>query len=80
MQEGDIQLFSIIERNLLTSTWLQGDCINAVAVLPHEPYIFLGCESGNVRVVALLDSSGAPAEGTTQAVDLSLQPYQGENE
>lgn len=45
--------------------------------LPDDPYLLLGCESGNVRVVALLDEQDRPAEGARQAADLSLQPYQG---
>ena len=73
--DGDIQLFSAVQRRLLTSTWLQGDAINAVALL--DPYILLGCESGSVRVVALLDADGAPAPAARPAADLALQPYQG---
>ncbi|PSC76739.1 R-Tomsyn-like family [Micractinium conductrix] len=90
-QDGDIQLFSAVSRRLLTSTWLQGDAINAVAPLPagvgpgggavagtagSDAYVLLGCESGSVRVVAVLDGSGAPAAGASSAADLALQPYQ----
>ncbi|KAL4458921.1 hypothetical protein ABPG75_013786 [Micractinium tetrahymenae] len=77
-QDGDIQLFSAVQRRLLTSIWLQGDVINSVALLPSasDPYILLGCESGTVRVVALLDEAGQPAAGGRPAADLSLQPYQ----
>ena len=55
---------------------IQGDVINSVAVLPGaaDPYVLLGCESGNVRIVALLDSQGNPASGTRPAADLALQP------
>jgi hypothetical protein len=58
---------------------MQGDVINSVAVLPGaaDPYVLLGCESGNVRIVALLDSQGNPASGARPAADLALQPYQG---
>jgi hypothetical protein len=57
---------------------LQGDVINSVTLLPaQDPYVLLGCESGNVRVVALLDADGQPASGARPATDLSLQPYQG---
>lgn len=49
-----------------------------MALLPDDPYFLLGCASGNVRVVGLLDGLGRQAEGARQAVDLSLQPYQGE--
>ena len=58
---------------------IQGDVINSVAVLPGaaDPYVLLGCESGNVRIVALLDSQGNPASGARPAADLALQPYQG---
>ena len=65
-------------RRLVASTWLQGDTINAVALLPGgEPWVLLGCESGSVRVVALMDGGGAPAAGATPAAELALQPYQG---
>lgn len=87
-QDGDIQLFSATARRLLTSTWLQGDVIRSVALLgagPHAgtgaadaPYVLLGCESGNVRVVVLLDGQGQPAAGARPVADLALQPYQGE--
>lgn len=77
-EEGEIQLFSVPACRLLTSTWLRGDPINAAALLPEEdPYLLLGCESGNVRVVALLDDHGMPAAEGTAAADLALQPYQG---
>lgn len=58
---------------------LQGDVINSVALLPSgsDPYILLGCESGSVRIVAVLDEAGQPAAGGRPAADLALQPYQG---
>lgn len=73
--DGDIQLFDAVQRRLLASTWMQGDAINSVALL--DPFLMLGCQSGNVRVVALLDGEGNPAAGARPAVDLALQPYQG---
>lgn len=77
-QDGDCQLFSAVSRRLLTSIWLQGDTINSVTLLPgSDPYVLLGCESGNVRVVALLDEDGRPAAGAKPAADLAVQPYQG---
>ncbi|EFN53326.1 hypothetical protein CHLNCDRAFT_137041 [Chlorella variabilis] len=76
-QDGDCQLFSAVSRRLLTSIWLQGDTINSVTLLPgSDPYVLLGCESGNVRVVALLDEDGRPAAGAKPAADLAVQPYQ----
>ncbi|KAL4431642.1 hypothetical protein ABPG77_001484 [Micractinium sp. CCAP 211/92] len=77
-RDGDIQLFSAVQRRLLTSIWLQGDVINSVALLPgaSDPYILLGCESGSVRIVAVLDEAGQPAVGGRPAADLALQPYQ----
>ena len=84
-QDGDIQLFSATARRLLTSTWLQGDAIRSVTLLGagpqagagalDAPYILLGCESGNVRVVALLDGQGQPAAGARPVADLALQPF-----
>lgn len=46
--------------------------------LPDDPYLLLGCGSGNVRVVGILDAEGQPALGAAQATELSLQPYQSE--
>ena len=77
-QDGDIQLFSVPARRLVASTWLQGDTVNALALLPGgEPWVLLGCESGSVRVVALQDGAGAPAAGAAPVAELALQPYQG---
>lgn len=74
--QGELQLFGLERRRLAASTLLRGDAINAAALLPDDPYLLLGCESGSVRVVGLLGPEGQPAEGATPAVDLELLPYQ----
>lgn len=46
--------------------------------MQDEPYVLLGCASGNVQVVSLLDSSGSLAMGAAHVNTLELQPFQGE--
>ena len=54
------------------------DPVTSVAVMQDEPYVLLGCASGNVQVVSLLDSSGSLAMGAAHVNTLELQPFQGE--
>lgn len=52
------------------------DAVTAVAALTPEPYLVLGCRSGGLRVAALLNAAGVPADGAHEASSLSLLPYQ----
>ncbi|KAL0052569.1 hypothetical protein WJX82_004051 [Trebouxia sp. C0006] len=45
-------------------------------IMQDEPYVLLGCASGNVQVVSLLDSSGSLAVGAAHVSTLELQPFQ----
>ena len=54
------------------------DPVMSVVVMQDEPYVLLGCASGNVQVVSLLDSSGSLAVGAAHVSTLELQPFQGE--
>ena len=75
-QEGDVQLWGVHAGGLLDSLTCT-DAVTAVAALAPEPYLVLGCRSGGLRVAALLDEAGAPADSAREAVSLSLLPYQG---
>lgn len=77
MQEGDLQLWALSDGSLLESMPF-ADPVMSVAVMQDEPYVLLGCASGNVQVVSLLDSSGSLAMGAAQVSTLELQPFQGE--
>lgn len=53
------------------------DAVKSVAVMQNEPYVLLGCSSGNVQVISLLNSSHDLATGAVEAQSMELQPYQG---
>ena len=53
------------------------DPVTSVAIMHDEPFILLGCASGNVQVVSMLDSSGSTATAATSVHSLELQPFQG---
>ena len=75
-QDGDVQLWGVHAGGLLDSLACADDKVTAAAALLPEPYVVLGCASGGLRVAALLDASGAPADAAREATSLSLQPYQ----
>lgn len=49
-----------------------------MACLDLEPYLLLGCTSGNVRVAALVNASGDAVVGARQVRGLQLREYTGE--
>lgn len=71
-----MQLWALSDGALLDSMPF-ADPVTAVAVMHFEPYVLLGCASGNVQVVSLLDSSGNLAVGAAHVNTLELQPFQG---
>lgn len=78
---GDVQLFSVAGRRLLASLRVEGDEVNDVAVVPGGPYLLLGCQSGDVRVVSVSGRAGdcdGAGGAAGPAAGLSLQPYQSE--
>lgn len=75
-QDGDVQLWGVHAGGLLDSLTCT-DAVTAVAALLPEPYLVLGCRSGGLRVAALLDEAGAPADSAREAASLGLLPYQG---
>lgn len=76
LQEGDLQLWALSDGSLLESMPF-ADPVTCVAVMHDEPFVLLGCASGNVQVVSLLDSSGNLATGAAHVHTLELQPFQG---
>lgn len=76
MQDGDLQLWSLTDGHLLDSMPF-ADPVTSVAIMHDEPFILLGCASGNVQVVSMLDSSGSTAVGAAPVHTLELQPFQG---
>lgn len=46
--------------------------------LPREPYVMLGCSSGNVRAASMVDQNGAPATSSRPCTALVLSPLKGE--
>ena len=82
-QEGHVQLFSVPGRRLLDSVYVEDDVVNAVAAIPGGPYIMLGCESGNCRVVLVSSRTGTSGGGVDNGLDpaagLSMKPYRSKN-
>lgn len=76
LQDGDLQLWSLSDGHLLESIPF-ADPVTAVAIMHDEPFILLGCASGSVQVVSMLDSSGSVAVGAAPVHTLELQPFQG---
>ena len=66
-------------RRLLDSARLENDTVNDVAVVPGGPYVMLGCESGNCRVVLVSSRTGTSGGGVDGGIDpaagLAIQPY-----
>jgi hypothetical protein len=52
-----------------------GDAITSAAALEQEPFVLLGCRSGDVRVALVADAAGAGAAVAHQAHSLALLPY-----
>ena len=75
-QDGDLQLWSLSDGLLLESMPF-ADAVTSVAIMHDEPFILLGCASGNVQVVNMLDSSGNSAVGAAPVHTMELQPFQG---
>ena len=81
VQNGTVQLFSVPGRRLLSSVKLEdNETVNDVAIIPGAPYVMLGCESGNCRMVLVANRTGTSGGGVDDGVDpaasLVLQPYQ----
>ncbi|KAK9908560.1 hypothetical protein WJX75_009693 [Coccomyxa subellipsoidea] len=74
-QEGDVQLWGVEAAALLDSMPSGDDLITAVEALAKEPYLLLGCASGDIQVAALMGSSNAPALGAREACTLSQMPH-----
>lgn len=82
LQNGQVELYSVNEKKLLDSLNVGYDVITDVATVPGGPYLLIGCESGNSKVIHVQIRAGVePASprdegGTMVEPMLSLQPYQ----
>jgi hypothetical protein len=82
-QGGTLELFSVEDISPHTRTGplhvlqLDGDEITTVVPLKREPYLLLGCLSGNVKVAMLVNSAGAPITEARQVRGLKLMQYEG---
>ncbi|KAK9811618.1 hypothetical protein WJX72_007037 [[Myrmecia] bisecta] len=74
-QEGDAQLWGVAEESVLDSIPCV-DAVMAVAVMHNDPYVLLGCQSGDIQVAALVDASGEPAVGAREVRSISMTPYE----
>ncbi|MEW5299954.1 MAG: hypothetical protein WDW36_002922 [Sanguina aurantia] len=60
--------------SLVATLQLPNDKISSMDCLPREPYIMLGCGSGNVRAASMVDQNGAPATSARPCTALVLSP------
>ena len=69
-----------IKSPLVTVDNVGYDVITDVATVPGGPYLLVGCESGNCKVIHVQIRAGVepviPREGGTMESVLLLQPYQ----
>eukprot|EP00890_Picochlorum_soloecismus_P000396 jgi/Picsp_1/1357/NSC_04837-R1_transducin wd40 domain-containing protein len=79
-QNGQVELYSVNDKKLLDSLNVGYDVITDVATVPGGPYLLVGCESGNCKVIHVQIRAGvepvSPREGGTMESVLLLQPYQ----
>ena len=78
-----MQLFSVPGRRLLDAATIANDStdtVNDVSVIPKTPYVIIGCESGNCKIVLVASRTGTLGGGIDQGLDpaasLAVQPYQ----
>ena len=69
------------DKKLLDSLNIGYDVITDVATVPGGPYLLVGCESGNCKVIHVQIKAGVEAlnpvrDGGTMESGLLLQPYQ----
>jgi hypothetical protein len=57
----------------------EGDAVTCAAALEREPFVLLGCRSGDVRVALAADVGGGGAAAGRQAQELRLLPYTSES-
>lgn len=49
--DGFMELFSLVERKVVDTVWLPGVGITDVAIIPRSPYLLVGCDDGNCRII-----------------------------
>lgn len=55
----------------------EDDTASALACFAEEPYVLLGCDSGDLRLVALLDAEGKLAHTPARVEQMEMRPYRG---
>lgn len=75
-KDGDVELFSISGRRLLSAIKIKNEIVTSVAAIPKTSYILIGCASGDIKVIGVLSKNGKPAEGAVPAAVVKLYPYQ----
>ena len=76
VQDGELQLWGIQAGGMLDTFAPAGDQVTAVTVLPGEPYCALGCLSGALAFLTILDGEGQPVLGAHEAAAFAPLPYQ----
>ncbi|GMH38758.1 hypothetical protein BSKO_06642 [Bryopsis sp. KO-2023] len=57
---GGLEVWSVTGGNLVCQVHVPSDAVYCVCSVPGEPYLMLGCRSGDLRVCCLVDSNGGP--------------------
>ena len=79
LQDGDLQLFSVDEPGILDNLPpAEDDTISVMASFSEEPYILLGCDSGDLRLVALLGADRKLARAPVRIKQMELHSYRGD--
>lgn len=78
-QEGDVQLFAVDESGILDNLPpAEDDTVSTMACFSEEPYILLGCDSGALRLVALLGADGKLAHAPARTKQMEMHSYRGD--
>ena len=73
-----MQLFGVEEAGILDNLPApEDDTASAMACFAGEPYVVLGCDSGDLRLVALLDAEGGLAHAPARITQMESHIYQG---
>lgn len=74
--DGTLELWSVPRQHLTDALpALENDTPTACHLLPHDPYVLLGCASGALRAVAVLDADCEPLPPARPAGALRQMPF-----
>ena len=75
---GSIELWSLCSGRPVGAIDLDdGDGASCVCLIPGQPYVLIGCKSGDLRVGCLVESSGTPVSEGREVKSINLLPYRG---